>query len=80
LRSLAAPADIAFLVLAASSSAATGARSGGPIIPFKVRNNLRIDIQTRDAVTQAPLRNAAYGVYIHYGGGDVQAENTLNVP
>ena len=49
-------------------------------IPFRVRNNWRIDIQTRDAVTQAPLRNAAYGVYLHYGGGDVQAENTLNVP
>ncbi len=48
-------------------------------IPFKVRNNWRIDIQARDAVTQAPLRPAGYGVYIHYGGGDVQAQNTWNV-
>jgi hypothetical protein len=30
-------------------------------------------------VTQAPLRPAGYGVYIHYGGGDVQAQNTWNV-
>ena len=48
-------------------------------IPFKVRNNWRIDIQARDAVTQAPLRPAGYGVYIHYPGGDVQAQNTWNV-
>ena len=48
-------------------------------IPFTVRNNWRIDIQARNAVTQAPLRPAGYGVYIHYGGGDVQAQNTWNV-
>ena len=49
------------------------------LIPFKVRNNWRIDIQARDAVTQAPLRTGGYGVDIHYPGGDVQAQNTWNV-
>jgi len=49
------------------------------LIPFKVRNNWRIDIQARDAVTQAPLRPTGYGVYVHYPGGDVQAQNTWNV-
>jgi hypothetical protein len=49
-------------------------------IPFKVHGPWRIDIQARDATTQAPLRQAAYGVFVRYPGGDVQAQNTLNVP
>jgi len=49
-------------------------------IPYKVIGPWRIDVQARDAVAQAPLRTGAYGVYIRYPGGDVQAQNTLNVP
>ena len=48
-------------------------------IPFIVKGPWRVDIQASDLL-QSPLRPAAYGVYVHYPGGDVQAENTLNVP
>jgi hypothetical protein len=48
-------------------------------IPYQVTGPWRIDIQARDRTTQAPLRPAAYGVFIRYPGGDVQAQNTLNV-
>jgi hypothetical protein len=48
-------------------------------LPFTVHGPWRVDIQARDATTQAPLRVAAYGVYVRYPGGDVQAQNTLNV-
>ncbi len=49
-------------------------------IPFAVTGPWRLDLQTRDRSSQAPLRPGAYGVFVRYPGGDVQAQNTLNVP
>ena len=49
-------------------------------IPFVVKGPWRVDIQAQDRSAQAPLRPAAYGVFVRYPGGDVQAQNTLNVP
>jgi len=48
-------------------------------VPFKVHGPWRVDVQARDATTQAPLRHAGYGVFVRYPGADVQAQNTLNV-
>jgi hypothetical protein len=49
-------------------------------LPFMVHGPWRVDIQARDATTQAPLRPAAYGIFVRYSGADVQAQNTLNIP
>jgi hypothetical protein len=49
-------------------------------VPFKVDGPWRVDYRTRDASSGTPLRPGAYGVFVRYPGGDVQAQNTLNVP
>jgi hypothetical protein len=54
--------------------------TGQEFIPFAVTGPWRIDYQTNDISSRAPLRDGAYGVFIRYPGGDIQAENTLNIP
>jgi hypothetical protein len=49
-------------------------------IPFKVTGPWRLDLQAYDVKAQAPLQPGAYGVWVRYPGGDVQSQNTLNVP
>ena len=49
-------------------------------IPFTVGGPWRLDIRARDLNSGTPLRAGAYGVFVRYPGGDVQAQNTLNVP
>jgi hypothetical protein len=55
-------------------------KSAQHFVPFVVKGPWRLDLQARDLNTQAPLIPAGYGVFVRYPGGDVQAQNTLNVP
>lgn len=49
-------------------------------VPYVVKGAWRVDVQARDGATQAGLQSGqSFGVFVRYPGGDVQAQNTLNV-
>ncbi|MES1247579.1 MAG: hypothetical protein ABUS54_07895 [Actinomycetota bacterium] len=49
-------------------------------IQFSVHGPWRLDLQATDRSSGAPLRTGAYGVFVRTANGDVQAQNTLNIP
>jgi hypothetical protein len=49
-------------------------------VPFTVHGPWRVDYLAQDASSGTPLRNGAYALFVRYPGGDVWAQNSLNVP